>query len=121
MRTLLTIAGTLIVINAGQALAASTGFVPIAPIPGANPQSLDLVQYINAVFNLALGVGALLAVLMIVYGGFEYIFSGVMEGKKDGRARIQQALYGLALLVLVYLILYIINPQIVQLKLFTNS
>lgn len=120
MRTFL-ITAALMALSSGTALAATTGYVPISSIPGANPQSVDLVQYINAAFNLALGVGALLAVLMIVYGGFEYIFSGVLEGKKNGRARIQQALYGLALLILVYLILYIINPQIVNLNIFINS
>ena len=95
---------------------AAEGFVPIAPIPvdgGELNESTTLEDYINAVFQLALTVGAVLAVIMIAWGGFEYMLSQTLPGQKDGRARIQQALFGLAILLVVYLVLYIINPDIV--------
>lgn len=116
-RFLLVIALTLL--PTGIALAADGGFVPIAPIPlesGQLTNSTTLEQYVNGAFKLALAAGSTLAVIMIMIGGFEYIFSEAMGAKQDGKKRITDALYGLALLLLVYLILYIINPDIVQLK-----
>ena len=101
---------------------AAEGFVPIAPIPGPNgapiTQSTSLEDYINAAFRIALGVGAVLAVIYIGVGGFEYMLSQTLPGQKDGRARIWNALYGLAILILVFLVLYIINPNIVSLNIF---
>lgn len=99
---------------------AANEFVPIAPIPLANGQVLGsqttLEGYVNGAFQLALGIGAILAVVMIMWGGFEYIFAEAMHSKQDGRQRIYDAIYGLVILLLVYIILYIINPDIVQLR-----
>ena len=116
----------LITILLGFTIAAPTafageGFVPIAPIPTASGElsaSTSLEEYINAAFNIALTAGAVLAVIMIAWGGFEYMLSQTLPGQKDGRARIQSALFGLAILLVVYLVLYIINPDIVSLNIF---
>lgn len=100
---------------------AGEGFVPIAPIPTAGGElsaSTSLEEYINAAFSIALTAGAVLAVIMIAWGGFEYMLSQTLPGQKDGRARIQSALFGLAILIVVYLVLYIINPDIVSLNIF---
>lgn len=103
---------------AGVAFAAD--FVPIAPLPnpggGGLATSGTLADYINAVFRITIAVGAGLAAILIAIGGFEYIFSEAMDTKKNGKARITQALFGLAILLLVTLVLYIINPQLINLE-----
>ena len=91
---------------------AAEGFVPIAPISsseGTLNEQTSLPDYINIVFSLALTAGAVLAVIMIAVGGFQYMLSQTLPGQKDGRARITAALYGLAILLLVYLILWVIG------------
>lgn len=98
-------------------------FVPISPIPdptrGGQATSGNLAQYIDALFKLALAAGAALAAIYIAIGGFEYIFSEAMESKKNGRARIVNALFGLGILILVTIILFVINPQIININLFS--
>lgn len=93
-----------------------TGFYSIVPLPDL-PITADtsLVDYINAVFRLAISGAAILGVLMIMYGGFEYMTKEV-TGKKDGRDRIRSAVLGLVLLLISWLILNVINPDILNLN-----
>ncbi len=105
----------LAIIVFAPATAFATEFYPIVPLPALQQESMTLPQYVNAVFTLAISIGAILAVLMLIFGGFEYMTSEATGGKKDGRDRIRQALLGLVLLLLSYLILYVINPQLLNL------
>lgn len=99
-------------------------FIPIAPIPfgdGRLATSGSLSDYINALFRIALAAGAALAAIYIAIGGFEYIFSEATQSKHDGRERITNALFGLAILLLVTLILFVINPDLICLKIFESG
>lgn len=102
------------------AFGADTKFIPIAPIPnpigGGLATDNTLPQYVNSLFQIAIAVGAALAAIFIAIGGFEYIFSEAMDTKKNGRTRITQALLGLGILLLVTLILYVINPELIKLN-----
>ncbi len=103
----------LTLLYASTVFAAVGDFVPIAPLPnglhGEIATSNNLGFYLNAIFQLALSAGAALAAIYIAIGGFEYIFAEAMETKKNGRLRIVHALYGLAILLMVTMILYIIG------------
>lgn len=112
----------------GLALAApafaAEEFVPIVPLPnlpGVSGDDTTLTGYLNIAFNLAITIGAVAAVGMIVWGGYEYLVSEAVTQKKDGKARIWQALTGLALLLLSWLILYQINPDILSLRILSDS
>lgn len=108
----------LTLVPASAVLAAD--FIPIAPIPnpigGGLATDNKLPQYINSLFQIAIGVGAALAAIFIAIGGFEYIFSEATDTKKNGKTRITQALFGLAILLLVTIILYVINPKLIELN-----
>ena len=95
-------------------------FVPIVPIPDTTGQGLatshDASGYVNIIFEYAIIAGAGLAAIYIGIGGFEYILSEATETKRNGRLRITHALLGLMILLLVTIVLYIINPDIVSLK-----
>ncbi len=105
--------------------ARAEAFVPIAPIPNPNGPDLvtsgGVVEYLNTLFQFSITIGAVLAVIMIALGGFEYIVSQSTSQKKDGRSRILNALYGLGILLLVTLILYVINPAAICLDIFSNN
>ncbi len=52
---------------------------------------------------------------MIIYGGFEYVYSESLMGKKGGRETIENALLGLLLALSSYLILNTLDPAFTQL------
>ena len=91
-------------------------FYAIAPIPGLNTQT-NLGQYINAIFDFAIVIGAILAVFQLIRAGFQYITTEAVTDKKNSRETIANALIGLILLLSVTLILNTINPQITNLDL----
>ncbi len=100
----------------------TTSFVPLACY-SQSPQfttafnSSSLPEYINNVFKIILSVGAIMAVLRIAYGGFMYMGSADMWGnEKAAKEIIQDALIGLLLLFAIYLILYQINPNLLNLN-----
>jgi hypothetical protein len=77
-------------------------------------QGIDLGGYLNALYQLGLGVATVLAVIMIIWGGLEYMTKDSIQSKSDGRNRITKALIGLLLAYGSWLILYTINPNLVS-------
>lgn len=75
-------------------------------------------EYVGIIYRFSLGIGALLAVALIVFGGIEYTVSaGNVSKQGEAKDRILNAIYGLALLMGAVLILYTINPGLLNLKL----
>lgn len=74
-------------------------------------------EYIHDLFVWGLGMVGLVALVAVAYGGFVYLVSGGSETTKSyAKEIIWGAIYGLLLLFCSYLILYIINPDLVKLK-----
>ncbi len=71
----------------------------------------DLARYLPNAFNLAIGIAVALAFIVIVYGGVMYATSDALSGKSAGREAIENALWGLLLVIGAYMILQTINPQ----------
>jgi len=102
-------------------------YTPLAPlpcIPGGNVtcsssvgSSLDFKTYVGYAFNLLMALGAVAAVLMITWGGFDYMTSDAIQGKKEGLNKIKNAVYGLLLVLCSILILRTVNPQFVEVPL----
>lgn len=95
-------------------------YVPLEPLtdwdgqPGAYN---NFSYYLNTIFKLLLTLGTMFAVVMLVYGGVMYMMSGAASGITVAKKRITSAFYGLALLAGAWLILYTINPQLLQFNL----
>lgn len=69
----------------------------------------SLAQIFVTVINWALGFAFLIAVIMLIYGGFKYILSaGNEEGAKTGRTAIFNALIGIVIIVLSYVVVQIV-------------
>lgn len=85
-------------------------------LPNLPKEVETLTQYLSFIFPLAIGLAALLAVIMITIGGIEYTFSAVPGMKGDGLKKIQEAIWGLLLALAAYLILYTINPDLINLS-----
>lgn len=74
-------------------------------------------QFLTQAFSFGLALAAALAVIMVVWGGVEIMLSESVFKKEDGKKKIQDAIWGLLLALGSYLILYTINPEILNFKL----
>jgi len=104
--------------NPSFVVAQTGSYVPLAPLPGTgittNSPNTDLSHYVKGMFALLIGIAAALAVIMIMIGGIQYMSTDAISGKSEGKDKITQALYGLLLAIVCYLILYTINPNILN-------
>lgn len=99
-------------------------FQPIVSIPlptGTVNSTTSLADYLNGVFALTIAVSTILAIVMITFDGFRYMTSDVIGTKKEAVERLRGAFLGLFLILATYLILYIINPNILKLDALTTS
>lgn len=92
-------------------------YKPLEKIPGFESQTTgDFYTYIGAVYKFGIWVVGICALLMIVLGGYMYIMSaGNTAGMDKAKGIITDAILGLILALASYLILYQINPALVQL------
>ena len=76
----------------------------------------NLPSFLSAAFQFGLAIAAALAVIMIVWGGVEIMLSESVFKKDDGKKKIQDAIWGLLLALVSWLILFTINPDILKFK-----
>ncbi|MCW9054935.1 MAG: pilin [Candidatus Pacebacteria bacterium] len=88
-------------------------FIPLTPLPGVT-SSMSFGDFLNTVFRIGLAIAATLAVVMITIGGIEYMTSEAVYGKTEGKERITNAVLGLLLALLIWVILYTINPNLIN-------
>lgn len=91
----------------------------LVPIGGLNTlDGLTIGQYIEAVYKWGIGIAALLAVLMLVFGGAEYVLSaGSFVESSQGKERIKSAIFGLILLLGASAVLSVISSRLTNLSL----
>ncbi len=108
----------LLVLN-GLALAQKTE-VDYPQVSGAEtPRTVKtfLPDYIKYLFNLALLIAALVTFGSLVYGGFRYLASaGNPLAISDAKSQITAGILGLIILLIAYVILIQLNPELVVLK-----
>ncbi len=89
-----------------------------AGLAPASEVARDPVKFVGSIYQIALIIGGFLAFAAIVYGAVRYtLAAGNPSGQTEGRDWIRDAVLGLLLLLGVYLILNIINPNLTVLKL----
>ncbi|MEI7809986.1 MAG: pilin [bacterium] len=114
-----------IVANSGN-IATNTNYTLLAPLPDGNGGQLTNFEsdptknpcafgkYMNTLIKIVLGISAVLAMIMIIKGGFEYMGSSLPSGKESGKGTIMEAILGLIIALSAYLILYTINPDLLN-------
>src|SRR5581483_4137693 len=77
------------------------------PIPGQNNSCTinDLLSIPVRIYNLLLGLAAVVAMLMLIIGGVQYVlaFTGGDKAAEAAKARITHALIGLAIVLVAFL------------------
>jgi len=90
----------------------------LQPLPKEGPdleENVTLEEYLTWAFRFVLALAGFLAVMMIVIGGVEYIISGASESMRgEAKKRIENAIWGLVMALVSYLVLYTINPSLVD-------
>ncbi len=100
----------------------SPKFTPNVPIPGLFEGTQDVDEslfgrYVNSFYIFFAGVAGILAVVMMMWGGFHYITSGGSPARMaQGKEIISNAVIGLILLLTSYLLLNTINPRLTKLR-----
>lgn len=91
-------------------------YVPLAPLPGISAgQGLSLSNYLDAIFKIGIGLAGVFAVLMIVIGGIQYIGGAANpSARTEAKSKITNAILGLLLALGAWLILYVINPDLLK-------
>ena len=95
-----------------------SGYVPLETLPNPSGEDVSTMGgYLANIYTIGIGLAGVLAVLMIVIGGIQYIGSGMSpSGKSDAKDRITNAILGLLLALLSWLILNTIDPNLVSLN-----
>lgn len=95
----------------------------LAPIPLKGELTSELQgknifeTYIPGIFTTIIAFAAVLAVVRIIWGGILYISTDAIQGKSEGKKFITESIYGLILISAAWLILYTINPKLVNINL----
>jgi hypothetical protein len=103
------------------------GFIPQITIPGSDfikgqtvkmsPSTKTLAEYIKAVYNYMLAVVGLLAAVVIMIGGVVWLTAaGNTERISQAKSWITGSLVGLILALTSFLLLRIINPNLVDFR-----
>ena len=100
--------------NAGTAVVNSLSYTPLEPIPGQTNKQPNFCELLNTLFKVLIYLGGTIAVLYLVLGGITYMVSEVVDKRSLARDRIKAALIGLLILLASYLILFTINPNLVN-------
>jgi type IV secretory pathway VirB2 component (pilin) len=96
---------------------ASDTFVPLTALPGLpEPNSaLSLSDYLNSMYKVCIGVAATLAVIQIMRAGVAFMAGkGSVSGNEQGKALLQNAIFGLILVLSPAIVFGIINPKILD-------
>ena len=84
------------------------------PIDVSSENESALGDYLNPMIRLIIGVAAVLAVVMIVVGGMQYMTSELAHSKEAGKERITNAVLGLLIALGAFALLYTINPDLLE-------
>lgn len=108
---------------------ARNAVIPVlnVPIPGldfgtavetdeaGNQKATFLAKYIDALYRYLIVAAAIIAVVMMMIGGLQYILSrGHADAVKQAKSRITNAVIGLVILFAAYDIAFLINPDTVR-------
>lgn len=95
-----------------------TEYELLAPIPltpsGVPTEKTTAAQFIPGLFRLTLMIATGLAVLVLIYGGVQYMSTDAFTGKESAKDTIWNAIMGLLLALSAWLIIATINPKLLE-------
>lgn len=95
-----------------EARKAATSLLPVKlaiPLGGVS-QVNGLPEYINVAYRYMVTIVLVVAIVMVVYGGFRYLVGATLGDIQAGKKIIQDAIVGMLIVLGAYTILSTINP-----------
>ncbi len=90
---------------------------PCDPKIGSCPEATTPAGYVSRLYTFSLMAAGIAALGALIFGAVKYILSaGNIVSQQDARDQMTNAIWGLVLLIGAYLILYTINPDLVNLR-----
>jgi heme/copper-type cytochrome/quinol oxidase subunit 2 len=91
------------------------GAQQISEIPGQGGTTNSFFTYLEALYNFAISISGVLAIFMIAFGAFIYIVTSAGNSSKmaDAKDMIYNAIIGLIIVLVAWLILFVVNPDLV--------
>lgn len=91
-------------------------YISLAPgaFDGATPSTGNLSSFLNTVFKFGIAIAVALTLIMIIWGGIMYMTTDAWSQKEAGKEKIINALWGLGMALISWLLLYTINPDLVN-------
>lgn len=91
--------------------ASKTGFEDICP------RGEGIAKCVQQIYILALGLGSLVALLMIVLAGYRYMTAaGNAQQVESAKEAFASAFIGLIVIFVAFILLYLINPDLVKFR-----
>jgi hypothetical protein len=101
-------------------VSAAFEYEPMEKIPGFENETkgTDLIAWIESIYKFGIWTVGIAALFMITLGGFIYMTAAGNTSKAGtGKDYITDALIGLVLALVAYVLLYIINPNLTEVEL----
>lgn len=96
-------------------------FIPLAPVetPGGENlyESNNLSSYLNNAIKIVIGIAIALAIIMITIGGLQKMSTDSIYKQDEGSRKIREAIWGLVLAIVSFLILATIDQNILSFSL----
>jgi hypothetical protein len=97
-------------------------YTPLVGIPGlATGQGTGLASYLNRLYIITIGIGAIIAFIKIAMAGVKWSMSDVVTDKGAAKEDIKGALLGLAILLIPFIVLNTIYPGLTSLNILGNA
>jgi hypothetical protein len=87
----------------------------IGSLPGYSASGGSFATFINGLYAFSISIAAILAVLKIIIAGVKWMLTDIVSSKSDAKKDIRSALFGLLLILAAFLILNLINPNLLAL------
>gem|GEM_PF-3192575 len=101
----------------GNFPALAAGYEPLVSIPGVKDAEVDISSYLKGIYNFLLSIVGIVSVVMLIIGGMKYITAAGSGGAvSSAKETIKNAILGLLLALLSYVIISTINPDVLYIK-----
>ncbi len=105
----------------GAQIAFGAPYTPLVNLPGVASTGQGLGAYFNQLYMATVAIGAILAFIKIAFAGAKYSMSGVVTDKETAKNDIKGALFGLAILLIPFIVLNTIYPNLTSLNILQNA
>ncbi len=100
-------------------------YTVLAPLPGTTKENCvtgtnckaDINSYLSGFLGLVIGIGAVIAMIMLGFYGFQYALSDSASVKMANKDKLWEIVQGLILIISAYAIIYTINPALLTFSL----